>query len=105
VEKITMKLRLTIDGEARMATLIDSETTQDFVSLLPLTLTTDDLFGRESSLTYREKFLRERNGRTRTKSGTSHTGLLALTSLSTIDTMVRRYLTLELSSSARSILA
>jgi hypothetical protein len=42
-----MKLRLTIDGEARMATLIDSETTQDFVSLLPLTLTTDDLLGRE----------------------------------------------------------
>lgn len=42
-----MKLRLTIDGEASMATLIDSETTQDFVSLLPLTLTADDLFGRE----------------------------------------------------------
>jgi hypothetical protein len=42
-----MKLGLTIDGEAITATLIDSETTQDFVSLLPLTLTTDDLFGRE----------------------------------------------------------
>lgn len=46
-EGITMKLRLIIDGEETRATLIDSETTQDFVSLLPLTLTADDLFERE----------------------------------------------------------
>src|SRR6266704_6510000 len=44
----TMKIRLTLDnGRAITATLIDSETTRDFVSLLPLTLTMDDLFGRE----------------------------------------------------------
>ena len=43
-----MKIRLTLDnGKAITATLIDSETTRDFVSLLPLTLTMNDLFGRE----------------------------------------------------------
>jgi hypothetical protein len=42
-----MEIRLKVNGKAITATLIDSETTQDFVSLLPLTLTTDDLFGRE----------------------------------------------------------
>src|SRR6059036_1187275 len=44
----TMKIRLTLDnGMAITATLIESETTRDFVSLLPLTLTMNDLFGRE----------------------------------------------------------
>src|SRR5436189_5978312 len=44
----TMKIRLTLDNsKAITATLTDSETTRDFVSLLPLTLTMDDLFGRE----------------------------------------------------------
>jgi len=42
-----MKMRLTENGKAITATLIDSETTRDFVSLLPLTLTMNDLFGRE----------------------------------------------------------
>ena len=42
-----MKIRLTLNGTALTATLIDSETTRDFVSLLPLTLTMSDLFGRE----------------------------------------------------------
>jgi hypothetical protein len=42
-----MKLRLTLNGKAITATLIDSETTRDFISLLPLTLTMNDLFGRE----------------------------------------------------------
>jgi len=43
----TMKIRLTIDGKTTTATLIDSETTRDFVSLLPLALTMNDLFRRE----------------------------------------------------------
>jgi hypothetical protein len=44
----TMKIRLTLDrGKTLTATLIDNETTRDFVSLLPLTLTMNDLFGRE----------------------------------------------------------
>jgi hypothetical protein len=43
----TMKIRIKTDDRAITATLIDSETTKDFVSLLPLTLTMNDLFGRE----------------------------------------------------------
>jgi hypothetical protein len=43
-----MKLGITAQGQKTMtATLIDSETTRDFVSLLPLTLTMYDLFRRE----------------------------------------------------------
>jgi hypothetical protein len=42
-----MKIRLTVGGKAITATLIDSKTTRDFVSLLPLTLTMNDLFSRE----------------------------------------------------------
>jgi len=42
-----MKIRLKIADKEIAATLIDSETTRDFVSLLPLTLTMNDLFGRE----------------------------------------------------------
>ena len=42
-----MKIRLTVNGKAITATLIDSGTTHDFISLLPLTLTMNDLFERE----------------------------------------------------------
>jgi hypothetical protein len=42
-----MKLRLTVGDQKITATLIDSETTRDFISLLPLTLTMNDLFERE----------------------------------------------------------
>ena len=43
----TMKIRLKIKDRVLSATLVDSKTTRDFVSLLPLTLTMNDLFGRE----------------------------------------------------------
>jgi hypothetical protein len=43
----SMKIRLKLAGKALTATLIDSKTTQDFISLLPLTLTMNDLFRRE----------------------------------------------------------
>src|SRR5882724_3461303 len=43
----SMKLTLTVGARTITATLIDSKTTRDFVSLLPLTLTMNDLFGRE----------------------------------------------------------
>jgi hypothetical protein len=43
----TMKIRLTVNGKAITATLIDSPTTRDCISLLPLTLTMNDLFSRE----------------------------------------------------------
>jgi hypothetical protein len=42
-----MKIRITVNGKAMTATLIDSATMRDFVSLLPLTLTMNDLFSRE----------------------------------------------------------
>jgi len=42
-----MKIRLRVKDKAITATLIDSKTTRDFLSLLPLTLTMNDLFRRE----------------------------------------------------------
>ncbi len=42
-----MKININIGDQAITATLIDSETTQDFVSLLPLTLTLDDYASTE----------------------------------------------------------
>ena len=41
-ETPTMKIRLTVDGKAIEATLLDNATARDFASLLPLTLTLDD---------------------------------------------------------------
>ncbi len=62
----TMKIRLTLDnGKAITATLIDSETTRDFVSLLPLTLTMNDLFGREKFF-HLSRAISEGGKRTRT---------------------------------------
>jgi hypothetical protein len=43
----TMKISLKIKDRVLSATLVDGKTTRDFVSLLPLTLTMNDLFGRE----------------------------------------------------------
>src|SRR6266567_3982374 len=42
-----MKIRLRIDNKVLTATLTDNKTARDFISLLPLTLTMNDLFGRE----------------------------------------------------------
>jgi len=42
-----MKIRLSIDNKVLTGTLADNKTARDFVSLLPLTLTMNDLFGRE----------------------------------------------------------
>ena len=43
----TVKLRLKVADRTITATLIDSESARDFVSLLPLTLTMNDSFHRE----------------------------------------------------------
>lgn len=43
----SMKITLKVGDKTLAATLIDSKTSRDFVSLLPLTLTMNDLFGRE----------------------------------------------------------
>jgi hypothetical protein len=37
-----MKIRITLEDTVLTATLVDSQTTQDFISLLPLTLTLGD---------------------------------------------------------------
>src|SRR3954447_4150954 len=42
-----MKIRLKVSGKVIAATLTDSGTARDFVSLLPMTLTMNDLFKRE----------------------------------------------------------
>ena len=42
-----MKIRLTVGDKGLTATLIDSKTTRDFISLLPLTLTLEDYAGTE----------------------------------------------------------
>jgi hypothetical protein len=42
-----LKIRLRIENRVLTATLIDNKTARDFISLLPLTLTMDDLFRRE----------------------------------------------------------
>ena len=42
-----MRLKLTVGTKVVTATLVDNTTTRDLVSLLPLTLTMNDLFKRE----------------------------------------------------------
>jgi hypothetical protein len=42
-----MKIRITLDDAVLMATLVDSQTTRDFVALLPLRLTLEDYAGTE----------------------------------------------------------
>src|SRR5215216_1930158 len=42
-----MKITLKVGNKVLTATLADNKTARDFVSLLPLTLTMNDLFGRE----------------------------------------------------------
>jgi hypothetical protein len=60
-----MKIRLTVQGKELTATLIDSKTSRDFLSLLPLTLTMNDLFGREK-FAHLPRALSEGGRRTRT---------------------------------------
>lgn len=42
-----MKIHITISGKTLTATVMDNPTAKDFVSLLPLTMSMKDLFGRE----------------------------------------------------------
>jgi hypothetical protein len=42
-----MKIKLTVGDKVLTATLVDSKTTRDFISLLPLTLTLKDYAGTE----------------------------------------------------------
>jgi len=47
LESKIMKIRLKVENKVMAATLIESKTSRDFISLLPLTLTMNDLFHRE----------------------------------------------------------
>ena len=51
-----MKIRLKIEDTELTTTLIDSKTTQDFISLLPLTLTLED-YGSTEKISYLPKRL------------------------------------------------
>ncbi len=51
-----MKIRITLKDTVITATLIDSKTTQDFISLLPLTLTLED-YGSTEKISYLPKRL------------------------------------------------
>lgn len=42
-----MKISIKVEDKVVIASLIDNPTTRNFISLLPLTLTMNDLFGRE----------------------------------------------------------
>jgi hypothetical protein len=42
-----MRIRITLKDAVVTATLVDSQTTQDFISFLPLTLTLEDYAGTE----------------------------------------------------------
>ena len=46
-EKFDMKLKITVDDRILTATMLDNETSRDFISLLPLTLTLKDYSGTE----------------------------------------------------------
>jgi hypothetical protein len=48
-EGVVSKNRITVNGAPMTATLIDSATTRDFVSVLPVTIPMRDLFAREKS--------------------------------------------------------
>jgi hypothetical protein len=60
-----MKLSIKVGDKTVTATLRDSETTRDFVSLLPLTLTMNDLFGREK-FAHLPRAISDKGQRTRT---------------------------------------
>lgn len=46
-EASAMQIRLTIDGKAMTATLVDNATARDFLALLPMTLTLEDYASTE----------------------------------------------------------
>jgi hypothetical protein len=50
-EANTMRIRLTFDGKAVEATLLDNATARDFLSLLPMTLTLEDYNSTEKIAT------------------------------------------------------
>ena len=60
-----MKINVNVSGKTVTATLMDNPTAKDFVSLLPLTMSMKDLFGREK-FGHLQKALSEKGPRTNT---------------------------------------
>jgi hypothetical protein len=60
-----MKININVSGKTVTATLMDNPTAKDFVSLLPLTMSMKDLFGREK-FGHLQKALSEKGPRTNT---------------------------------------
>ena len=96
-----MKIRLKIEDKVLTAKLVDSKTTRDFVSFLPLTLTMNDLFRREK-FAHLPRAISEEGKRTHSyEVGRWFIGRRVLTWRSSIEMMARRFLTPALSSSAK----
>ena len=69
------RVRIIIDNTSIEATLADSDTARDFASLLPLTLSMNDLFRRESSQHCQGRFPNKASARMITQWGLSAIGL------------------------------
>ena len=100
----SMKLNLNIGGKIVAATLADNATARDFVSVLPLSVSMNDLFGREKYGDLPKPFRKKVPGRTGTKSAISLIGLRLTNSLSTTARTDSRYLRPVSSRSQRSTL-
>ena len=96
------RLRITIGGRAIKATLANSDAAQHFASLLPLTLTMNDLFRREKFATL-PRAISEQGKRTRDYAvGPSATGRLGRTWRSSIGRTAKAFPLRASSSSAGS---
>src|SRR5437867_6944749 len=58
-----MKINITVSGKTLIATVMDNPTAKDFVSLLPLTMSMEDLFKRRSSVICGKRCRRRVRGR------------------------------------------
>jgi hypothetical protein len=86
-----MKVRLRIKDTVLTATLMDRKTAQDFVSLLPMTLTMNDLFRREKYGHLPRQLSEGGNGRTVMKLASWFIGPPVPTSLSFIGMTASQY--------------
>jgi hypothetical protein len=83
-----MRILLEVGNKVLTLTVTDSETAKDFVSLLPLTLTMNDLFGREK-FAHLPRAISEQGKRTHQYEVGTSLGLMDLTWRSLIATTVR----------------
>jgi hypothetical protein len=70
-----LKLDIKVVGKILTATMANNETARDFVSLLPLNLSMNDLFGREGTQSCQSCYQKRGRGRGALKWPTSRIGL------------------------------